>query len=94
VLLPEAALRRRCAFRQTSLTPLGRSAALLIGTRDAAGVTLTITGSVARPVRLREPTPESIDAAVPQWYDDVHGAPGWRRRITHLMAAEIVSELT
>ena len=93
VTLPEAALRRRCAFRQTSLTPLGRSAALLIGTRDAQGLALTITGSVARPVRLRDPSPEAIDAAIPRWHDDVHGAPAWRRRVTHLLAAEIAAEL-
>lgn len=100
VLLPEAALRRRCAFRQTSLTPLGRSAALLIGAREGDGLALTITASVARPVRIAfeaapapGPLAAAIDAAVPEWFDDVHGAPGWRRRITHLMAVEIVAEL-
>ena len=35
--LPSAALRRRTAFRQISLTPLGRSAALLVGTLAADG---------------------------------------------------------
>ena len=92
VTLPEASLRRRCALRQASLTTLGRSAALLIGTRDPH-FALTVTGSVARPVRLRDAAPEAIDAAIPQWYDDVHGAPGWRRRVTHLLAAEICAEL-
>ena len=33
--LPSSALRKRSAFRRISLTHLGRSAALLIGTLDA-----------------------------------------------------------
>src|SRR6202034_2598722 len=35
--LPTAALKKRFAFRHASLTKLGRSAALLIGTRGKAG---------------------------------------------------------
>ncbi len=101
VTLASDALRRRAAFRQTSLTPLGRSAALLIGTRVEGHVELTITGAVARPVRLHVPASlrgaalaEAIDAAVPAWYDDIHGRPDWRRRITGLMAAEILHDLS
>jgi CO/xanthine dehydrogenase FAD-binding subunit len=37
VLLPLPALRERFAFRRMSLTPLGRSGVLLIGTRDRNG---------------------------------------------------------
>jgi CO/xanthine dehydrogenase FAD-binding subunit len=106
VTLPAAWLARRAAFRQTSLTPLGRSAALLIGTRiggarEDSGVELTITAAVARPVRLCVPASlrgaalmEAIDAAVPAWYDDIHGRPDWRRRITWLMAADILHDLS
>jgi CO/xanthine dehydrogenase FAD-binding subunit len=98
VLLPDAALRLRCAFRQASLTPLGRSAALLIGVRGDDGIALTITASVPSPVRLAVPASgalrEAIDAAVAEWFDDVHGAPDWRRRMTHLLAAEIAAELS
>src|SRR5215813_13192029 len=51
--LPLAALRRRSAFRQISLTPVGRSAALLIGSVASAGTfPLTVTASTKRPVRL------------------------------------------
>src|SRR5712672_4277912 len=51
--IPLAALRRRVAFRQISLTPVGRSAALLIGSIDGEGaVTLTVTASTTRPVQL------------------------------------------
>jgi CO/xanthine dehydrogenase FAD-binding subunit len=100
VTLASAPLRRRAAFRQMSLTQLGRSAALLIGTREETKLELTITGSTARPVCIVLPASsagtvvhDAIDAAVPHWFDDIHGRPGWRRRITKLMAAEICHEL-
>jgi CO/xanthine dehydrogenase FAD-binding subunit len=100
VSVPVRSLERRAAFRQMSLTQLGRSAALLIGTRSHYEVTMTITGAVPRPVQLVfTEFPDAacltsrIDEAVPVWYDDVHGAPAWRRRITHIMAAEIMTEL-
>src|SRR3954471_24359815 len=51
--IPLAALRRRSAFRQISLTPVGRSAALLIGSVTGdGGLALTITASTRRPVQL------------------------------------------
>src|SRR6201996_3896594 len=51
--IPLAALRRRSAFRQISLTPVGRSAALLIGSVANDGAfTLTVTASTKRPVKL------------------------------------------
>src|ERR1700676_995400 len=51
--LPLDALRRRSAFRQISLTPVGRSAALLIGSLGGEGAfVLTVTGSTRRPIQL------------------------------------------
>src|SRR5271165_4140453 len=51
--IPLAALRRRSAFRQISLTPVGRSAALLIGSIDSDGaLSLTVTASTVRPIKL------------------------------------------
>ena len=51
--LPASALTRRSAFRHCSLTKLGRSAALLIGTSGAAGdLLLTITAATHRPVQI------------------------------------------
>ena len=98
--VPAHALARTASFRQMSLTPLGRSAALLIGTRSHAEITLTISASVARPMQLsfaNVPDPallaRRIDEAIRLWYDDVHGAPMWRKRITHIMAADIIAEL-
>ena len=102
--LPVSALRRRAAFRQIALSPLGRSAALLIGTLAPEGgaFTLTVTASTPRPVRLSFPVLpaaallyDSIEAAIPAagYFDDVHGAPAWRRHMTLQLAEEIRREL-
>src|ERR1700719_4382483 len=51
--IPLAALKRRSAFRQISLTPVGRSAALLIGSLTGEdALALTVTASTKRPVQL------------------------------------------
>src|SRR5260370_8817951 len=57
--LPATALSRRFAWRRSSLTHLGRSAALLIGTRDGDALSLTVTPAPPRPVQLRSaPRPD------------------------------------
>ena len=100
--LPAAALRKRFAMRQQSLTKLGRSAALIIGTHAPGGeFLLTITAATDRPVPLRFPAmPDAaaLDgaiAAIPEarWFDDVHGSAPYKRHITHHLAAEIRAEL-
>lgn len=101
--LPAAALRRRCAFRQISLTPLGRSGALLIGLGTAAGgFDLTVTASTRRPIKLAFDTAPSaaalrarLEADIPAalYYDDIHGRPDWRRHMTLEFAEEIRTEL-
>lgn len=100
--LEVAALRRRAVWRQASLTALGRSAALLVATFDASGAfSLTITASTVRPVHRAWPVPpeaSALDAyieAMPAslWYDDVHGAPAWRKHMTRRLAAELLAEL-
>jgi len=100
--LPEDALRRRSAFRQMSLAAFGRSAALLIGTHTAVGgFVLTITASTPRPLKLSFdalPAPRALRDAIEarvngDWYDDVHGAPAWRRHMTLTFAEEIRCEL-
>jgi CO/xanthine dehydrogenase FAD-binding subunit len=71
--LPAAALTARTAFRQVSLSPVGRSAVLVIARRPAgepeatphpSGHTvLTVTASVPRPLQLRFPArPDPADA--------------------------------
>jgi CO/xanthine dehydrogenase FAD-binding subunit len=101
--LPADALGRRTAFRQISLTPLGRSAALLIGTRSASGeFGLTVTAATRRPVRLKFPSVpadaellDAIENAIPGalYYDDPHGTPQWRRHMSFRFAEEIRREL-
>jgi CO/xanthine dehydrogenase FAD-binding subunit len=98
--LPISSLRRRTAFRQISLSPLGRSGALLIGTLspDDGSFALTVTASTPRPIRLsfthlpsREALRDKLEAEIaPQgYYNDVHGAPAWRRQVTLQFAEEI-----
>jgi CO/xanthine dehydrogenase FAD-binding subunit len=101
--LPAGALHRRTAFRQISLTPLGRSAALLIGTLSPSGeFALTVTAATPRPVRLDfQQCPSDAELrlalhhAVPEacYYDDLHGSPDWRRHMTLRLAEEIRQEL-
>jgi CO/xanthine dehydrogenase FAD-binding subunit len=102
--LPARALAKRFAFRRSSLTHLGRSAVLLIGTSSPAGrdLLLTITAATTRPVQLRfETAPsagvlhEAIDAAIGDdiYLDDVHGSPAYRRRLTYYYAEQIRAEL-
>jgi CO/xanthine dehydrogenase FAD-binding subunit len=100
--LPLSALRRRSAFRQISLAPLGRSAALLIGTLppDDDTFALTVTASTPRPIWLsfpslptRDALRERLEAEIKHYYDDVHGAPAWRRHMTLQFAEEIRQEL-
>jgi CO/xanthine dehydrogenase FAD-binding subunit len=102
IALPLSALRRRTAFRHISLAPLGRSAALLIGTRspDDDTFALTVTASTPRPIRLSYPSlptrdalRERLEAGIQHYYDDVHGAPVWRRHMTLQFAEEIRREL-
>jgi CO/xanthine dehydrogenase FAD-binding subunit len=101
--LPVEALTRRTAFRRISLTRLGRSAALLIGTLSSAGLfTLTVTASTRRPIRLsfaaipgESEMNDRLAAEIPAslYYDDIHGQPDWRRHMTFEFAEEIRREL-
>jgi CO/xanthine dehydrogenase FAD-binding subunit len=104
ITVESAALHRRYAFRKISLNPLGRSAALLIGMCNPAtgGFTLTVTASTRRPVQIsfaHMPDEMALGAMLAEtipdrlYYDDVHGAPEWRRHVTHHFAQEIRREL-
>jgi CO/xanthine dehydrogenase FAD-binding subunit len=101
--LPIAALMRRSAFRQVSLTPVGRSAALLIGSLSADGdLALTVTASTVRPVQLSfagipqmSELREAILLRIPDelYHNDIHGKPAWRKHMTLRLAEEIRAEL-
>jgi CO/xanthine dehydrogenase FAD-binding subunit len=99
LVMPATALARRTAFRRISLSPNGRSGALLIGTRESGGAfALTVTASIRRPLRLafadlpdRDILVRALAEAIPDdlWHDDVHGTPDWRRHMTLHLAQEI-----
>jgi CO/xanthine dehydrogenase FAD-binding subunit len=101
--IPLTALKRRSAFRQISLTPVGRSAALLIGSLESEGAfALTVTGSTKRPIRLSfagipraDELADMILQRIPDalYHDDVHGKPVWRKHMTLRLAEEIHAEL-
>jgi len=102
ITLPIAQLRRRAALRRISLTPLGRSGALLIATRDRNGAfSLTLTASVPRPIRIDTPDlPDALELraqietrVADTWFDDQHGAPDWRREMSLAFAEELRQEL-
>jgi CO/xanthine dehydrogenase FAD-binding subunit len=100
--IPLAALTGRAAFRQISLSPLGRSAALLIGRLTADGAfKLTVTASTVRPMQLSfdaVPQADELRDAILRipdgvYHDDVHGKPAWRKHMTLRLAEEIRAEL-
>lgn len=96
-----AALLSEVALRQASLSPRGRSAALVIGRRAPDGVTtVTLTAAVSHPTVLRfsaPPAAEELAAAFAdtdiEYFDDVHGDPDWRAHLCRHLAAEVVEEL-
>lgn len=84
-------------LRRASLAPLGRSAALVVARTDGAGFTLAVTASTPAPRVFAfpaVPSAEVLAAAVDtcDWYDDVHGAPDWRRAMTLAFAEELRAE--
>jgi CO/xanthine dehydrogenase FAD-binding subunit len=102
--LPAAALSKRFAFRHASLTQLGRSAALLIGTQNAAGddLLITITAATPRPIQLRFKRPPSaielrraLDQRIPVggYFNDVHGSAAYKRHLTYYFSEQIRAEL-
>jgi CO/xanthine dehydrogenase FAD-binding subunit len=99
--LPSHAVRARTAFRQLSLSPVGRSAVLVIARRDPGGqVVVSVTASVPRPFVLRFPglpSPaealDQLDQAAPRYLDDVHGSAFWRAAMTRRLVGEVLAEL-
>ena len=102
--LPASALKKRYAMRQTSLTHLGRSAALIVATVGDKGedFLLTVSAATPRPVHLRFPEVPSaaelrqaLDDRLPAdaWFQDVHGSAPYKRHVTHYLAEQIRAEL-
>jgi CO/xanthine dehydrogenase FAD-binding subunit len=105
VFIPAASLRARAAFRQVSLSPVGRSAVLVIarhgaGSGAGAGTVVTVTAATSRPLQLRFgslPAPgdavAALDAACPGYLDDAHGGAAWRAAMTRRAVAAVIAEL-
>jgi xanthine dehydrogenase iron-sulfur cluster and FAD-binding subunit A len=104
ILLPASALRKTYAFRRFTLTHLGRSETLLIGTRCGATgeFVLTITASTLRPMQYRfasVPTAEDVKKTIDgipldQYLADTHGSPEHRQHLTYYFAEQIRQELS
>jgi CO/xanthine dehydrogenase FAD-binding subunit len=102
--LPASALAKRHAFRHASLTHLGRSAALIIGTQtpESDDLLLTLTAATPRPIQLRfEHLPSAtelrrtLDERIPAdgYFHDVHGSASYKRHLTYHFTEEIRAEL-
>ncbi len=101
--LPASALSRRAAMRVMSLTKLGRSAALVIGTSgDDGDLHLCLTAATDLPVHLRFPVmPDAaalqaaLDEQIPEarWFGDVHGSAPYKRHVARHLAEEVRREL-
>lgn len=106
IWLPPRPLAARTAFRQLSLSAVGRSAVLVIARRDRAGdgnggeTVVSVTASTPRPVCLRFAAPPApaealaaLDAAGPGYLDDVHGSAPWRAAMTRRLVTETLREI-
>jgi CO/xanthine dehydrogenase FAD-binding subunit len=104
IFLPVSALKKAYAFRRFTLTELGRSEVLLIGTlsSETGAFLLTITAATLRPVPISFASPPSAanlkkaidDAVLSDLYlDDAHGSPAHRRHLTYYYAEQIREEL-
>ena len=104
ITIPATILRRHAAFGRSTLTHLGRSTALLVGTASSAdgAVTLTVSASTPKPVQIMaDHIPDAtglralLHEAIPDdgWFDDVHGSPEYRKHMSHYLAEQIRAEL-
>ena len=103
-ILPLYPLPLYGTFRRNSLTHLGRSAALIVGTQkpESEDLTLTISAATARPIQIqfdRMPSAGALRHAIEAniadavWFDDVHGSAPYKRHLTYYYAEQIRAEL-
>ena len=102
--LPARALSKRFAFRRASLTHLGRSAIIVIGTQrpGADDLVLTVTAATSKPIQLRfDRVPDAgrcvkrYSPTIPEadYFNDVHGSALYKRHLTYYFAEQIRAEL-
>jgi CO/xanthine dehydrogenase FAD-binding subunit len=101
VFIPAAALHCRTAFRQLALSPVGRSAVVVIARHGADGAVFTVSAATVAPVQLRfsaipdaRTLLDALAAAQPRYHDDVHGHPLWREQLTRRFLVEVAEELS
>ncbi len=104
IFLPAHALRKKYAFRRFTLTHLGRSETLIIGTLcpEHGEFLITITASTLRPRQFRfEGLPSTaelrgaIDSiSLAEYLADTHGTPAHRQHLTYYFAEQIRKELS
>jgi hypothetical protein len=98
-------VKKSYAFRRFTLTHLGRSEVLLIGTLcpGSAEFLLTVTASTLRPVQPRfenvrsaETLESALDEAAPfeLYLDDAHGSLRHRQHLTYYFAEQIRQQLS
>ncbi|MBA8991012.1 CO/xanthine dehydrogenase FAD-binding subunit [Curtobacterium pusillum] len=96
--VPRRALTATTGYRRVSLSPHGRSGALVTARWSTDGFVLVVTAATPRPLVLRfgtVPSAETLDAALAgydDWYDDPHGSPEWRRAVSSRFAHELRDE--
>ena len=72
----------------------------MIARREPTEFVVTISGGTERPVQVRYagiPTADELDmdvGAIDCWYDDLHGAPDWRRAMSIRFAEQLRKELS
>jgi CO/xanthine dehydrogenase FAD-binding subunit len=102
--LPASALRKRAAFRRMSMTHMGRSTALLVGSilPQGGAFTLTVSAATPKPVQIvfsdlpdAETLRDRLLTEIPDdgYFADVHGSPEYRKHVTHYYAEQIRAEL-
>ncbi len=104
IFLPAHALKKRYAFRRFTLTHLGRSETLIIGTLcpEQGEFVLTVTASTLRPRQFRFaalPSAAEMRSAIDsipldEYLADTHGSPAHRQHLTYYFAEQIREELS
>ncbi len=99
VRVPAAVLGQRTVFRRASLTPTGRTAALVTGRAGERGPRIVVTASVSAPHGLYARDHDMLDrwldwiGSTVGWFEDTHGTAGWRAAMTRRLAHEALDEL-
>ncbi|MAT80578.1 MAG: FAD-binding molybdopterin dehydrogenase [Phycisphaerae bacterium] len=104
ILLPDEWLKREAIMDLRSLTHVGRSAALVIATRDPSDgqVEFSVSASVTRPYQFAFPSlpttaelKDVIEDGIPEeaYFDDQHGDVFYRREMTAYLAESLRTSL-